>query len=150
MNQELKESESPDLQGAWIVVLGGGIEFDRFAVTIDGDSSKYPAIKPGDWLLATDAAAKAIGVGRIYRVRSRVDATHFHLDKASILGDAVPLADADVNLPSNSRIGRLQWTKFAEACDFTSRKVTKVIFTKFCCLGPQQPFPVLMSTSRQN
>lgn len=102
-------------RSAWIVALAEDASFDGYTLMLNADSARYQAVEPGDWLLIVDSSARAICIGRIYRKCSRLGSTYLHLDKALSFDSSVSLSDTDLSSPSNGRIGRLQWTRFAEA-----------------------------------
>jgi hypothetical protein len=114
MSQENEESSVTRDLSAWIAVLDGEIEFDRFTLVLNGDPSKL-AIATGDWFLVADGDDRALHVGRVYRMGSHLDRTSLHMDKLLTFEEPVLLANAELAPPSNGRVGRLQWTTFAEA-----------------------------------
>jgi len=115
MSDNKENPQSSQNRSAWIVVLGEAVIFNCFTVTLDGGASKYKAIQDGDWLLIADGAAKASHVGRVYRVCSDLEKTYLYLDKELCFDSPVPLSNANLSLPSSGRVGRIQWTDFAEA-----------------------------------
>jgi hypothetical protein len=115
MSQENEQTEGSGNREAWIVALGEEAGYESFTVRLDGEASKYRAIEPGHWLLIVDPQTQAVCAGRILRIRSRLYVTYLYLDKALSFDPPISSSTASLSLPSNGRIGRLQWTAFAEA-----------------------------------
>ena len=97
--------------GVWLAVVES---FEGFSLALEGEASNFRAIKQGHWVVVADNRSAVIAVGRVYRVRSALSQTKLYFDKLARPLTPGLLATANISLPSSGRIGRLQWTVFAE------------------------------------
>ena len=114
MSDKKEKSQSSQNRSVWIVVFSEAVVYTCFTVTLEGGAIKYQAIDEGDWLLIADGTAKASRIGRVYRIRSDLEKTYIYLDKELGFDSPVSLSNANLSLPSSGRVGRVQWTDFAE------------------------------------
>lgn len=109
---------------AWLVVDESekrDFSSNVFSVSLHGERSKYQAIREDDWVLILNVSAEAIGVGRVYRIRSTLEHTVLYFDHYLGFDSPLPLFGTSISAPA-TRISRLQWTDFAESLPKLSGK----------------------------
>lgn len=109
---------------AWVAVTSKtslGLSFVHYSLSLAGEVTKYQAIRENDWILALNDSAEAIGVGRVYRIRSSLDSTTVYFDKYLSFDAPISLFGTPLSAPSG-RISRIQWTDFLESLPKLSGK----------------------------
>lgn len=109
--------DKADNSNAWMAVDQGAVTDPRLApftlrVTASGELLK--GVRDGDWLLIVDRDGRVARVGRVLKARWEADATTFYLDRVKPIEQPVSLAHLGLP-PCAGSIGRLEWTRFAEA-----------------------------------
>jgi len=97
---------------AWLAVAES---FEGFTLALAGEATTFRAVSESDWVLIANGNGAVLAVGRIYRIRSTLTQTTLYFDKLERPEAPASLASANISLPSSGRIGRLQWTVFAES-----------------------------------
>ncbi|KXS37912.1 MAG: helicase domain-containing protein [Halomonadaceae bacterium T82-2] len=111
---EKMEGRTPN---AWMAVDQGAITDPRlspFTLRVTASGELLRGVCDGDWLLIVGPTALVTRVGRVLKANHKADATTYYLDRVKPIEQPVSLGSLGLP-PCSSSIGRLEWTKFAEA-----------------------------------
>ncbi|WP_220250894.1 DISARM system helicase DrmA [Billgrantia montanilacus] len=110
----MMEGRNPN---AWMAVDQGAVTDPRlspFTLRVTTSGKLLKGVRDGDWLLIVDRDGHVTRVGCVLKARWEADATTYYLDRVKPIEQPASLATLGLP-PCAGSIGRLEWTKFAEA-----------------------------------
>ena len=105
-------------RNAWIVLEAadaGSALWPGYTATLPGDGKTSTSIAEGDGIIVADLAGNVLHVGLVLRLRSGLDATTVHFDRAVQGAGGLSLSAAGLTPPTSSGPSRIQWRDFEAA-----------------------------------
>ena len=105
-------------RNAWIVVEASdaaSASRPEYEATIPGDGKTPASIAEGDGIIVADTTGNVLRVGCVLRVRSDLESTTVHFDRAAEAKGKASLAEIGLTSPASNGAVRIQWDAFEAA-----------------------------------
>ena len=118
----MKQLDSPPAVNSWIAVdanIPVNFRLASFVLVLEGNLTKFQAIKSGDWVLIANKENQISRVARILRVRSDLSYTTLYFDKVHLVGSGIAVNETTFAIPKNSNIRQILLDGFVKGVDKT-------------------------------
>lgn len=107
---------------AWVAIQNNDAYQAPYSLQLSGQYELYKNVREGDWVLTLNASSIALGVGRVYRVRSGYKGSTVLFDKYSKSDSEIPISNTRLTPPTTGQITRADWLVFTESLESLTGK----------------------------